>query len=631
MGRARLAKVAIGLGIVATAAGVVAVGTQGAGGATTPVVSMGTWVVNQVEGNSGTTTVTLTASLNGPSTTPVQVGYLTTNGAAKATDLDFVAASGTLTFAPGVTTRPIAIQVRGDTKLEDLELFRVKLTKPVGAVLGVVSQKVQILNDEMPTVVAAPVSVLPGRNATFKPKLKQRFYTALTLTAKTVNGTAKAPGDFDAVNTSITFAAGKKGPVKVKVPTIANLASEPNETFSMQAGTASGVLVTATGTIMGTTTPPVTTSTTTPTGGGVCPAGSDPTTAQPSAPSSPSSAPTLLPPGGVTGGAQWDVVFQDEFGDAAYTASKWSTGMRSGDRTLEGNTELEWYMPANSALTTDNDGFGQASVLRQTLKKEAVPGAMYTVRTLSRIYPPSKCPSYYDPNVSNSTSTSNTNLTRTAYQFTSGMLNNAKSFGFKYGYVETRVKMPKGFALWPALWLRDWGPWNYEIDAMEAFDRQARTFRTTWWGGGGQEGTNTDGGDIGVTASGVPCRQYVPIPATTSSSSSCSLANAVDLSAGYHTIGLNWTPTKYELYLDGALRWTSGPGTNVASDFNHLILNLALGNNVYEFDWTKELVKPFDANLFSSSYFPKRTVEWDYVRVWQPATAHNVCTPPACN
>ena len=48
-------------------------------------------------------------------------------------------------------------------------------------------------------------------------------------------------------------------------------------------------------------------------------------------------------------------------------------------------------------------------------------------------------------------------------------------------------------------------------------------------------------------------------------------------------------------------------------------------------DWNEEQVKPFTPDLFTSTLFPKRTVEWDYVRVWQPATAHNVCAPPNCD
>ncbi len=636
MKRARQAKIAAGL--VVLAAAVVAVGSQRAGGAAGPTVSLASAQINRAEGNSAST-VSLAASLSAASPTTVTVDYTTSNGTAKGSDADFVAKKGTLTFAPGIVSRPITVQINGDTKLEDHEVFRVKLSRPAGATLGNRRRKIQLLNDEIPNAVVGGLTVTPGKVAKFKVRLGKRYYQALTLTARTVNGSASAPGDFTAVDTPITFAADKKGPLKVKVPTVTNLVSEPTEKFTLEVRTSNATLGSGAATITGSSVPPDTspptsppTSATTAPQGGACPAGSDPTTPVPTAPSSPSSPATLLPPAEVIGSAQWDLMFNDEFSDQASFNAKWNTGMRTGDRTLEGNQELQWYMPANSVLATDNDGSGTIGVLRQTLLKQPVAGTNYTVRTLSRVYPPSKCPAYYNANGNNSTSSSNTSATKTPYQFTSGMINNSKSFGFKYGYVETRVKMPKGFALWPALWLRDWGGWGYEIDAFEGFDRSSRTFRTSyWWGNGSNRSTENDGGDIGLSVGGVPCRQHVPIPASSWSASACSLANGVDLSAGYHTIGLNWTATKYELYLDGVKRWTSPAGADVADTYNHLILNLALGNSSFEFDWVDEPVKPFDANLFNSTYFPKRTIEWDYVRVWQPAAAHNICTPPACN
>ncbi len=468
MRRARLGTLIAGCALAGVA--VVAVGSHGAGGATAPTVSLPTAGINVVEGTAGTTPVVLTATLAAPSPTAVQVAYATVDATAKAGDGDYVAATGTLTFPAGVVSQQITVRINGDTKLEDTEMFRVKLSKPVGATLGNAKEKVEIENDELPAVVIKPVTVNPGKNAVFKAKLAQPYYEGLTLSARTVNGTARAPADFTAINTAITFPAGSKGPIKVPVATAPNAAPEPAETFSIEAGTTVATLGTGTATIKagGTTAP------TPPPNSAACPSGSTVTTPVAAAPSSPSSPATLLPPTGVTAGAQWDLMFDDEFNDAAVTASKWSTGMRTGAQTLESNGELEWYQPANSVVTTDNDGFGQIGVLRQTLQQQTVPSEHYTVRTLSRIYPPSKCASYYDPSVNNSTSASNTNLTEVPYRFTSGMLNNSKSFGFKYGYVEARVKMPKGFGLWPALWLRDWRGWNYEIDAFEGFDRSAR-------------------------------------------------------------------------------------------------------------------------------------------------------------
>jgi beta-glucanase (GH16 family) len=344
------------------------------------------------------------------------------------------------------------------------------------------------------------------------------------------------------------------------------------------------------------------------------------------------------PPAALTEGTRWDLVFHDEFGDRASTDAKWESGMRSGARTLEGNRELQWYSPANSVVTTDEDGGARIGVLRQTLRAQSVPGTAYPASALRRIYPPSQCPQYYEPDADvdrddarDPSAGDGPSRTRVPYQFTSGMLNSSKSFGFRYGYVEARVKMPKGFGLWPALWLRDWKPWGYEIDVAEGFDAQARTFRTGYyWGDGRNRSTDDDGGDIGVVSDGEPCRQHVPLPPTSERPNDCSLAIAVDLSEGYHTIGLNWTSSGYELYFDGVKRWSSPPGADVARSFSHLIVNLAFGNNAHEFDWTRQAVKPFDPGLVGSPFLSKPTVEWDYVRVWQPAGAHDVCTPPAC-
>jgi len=58
------------------------------------------------------------------------------------------------------------------------------------------------------------------------------------------------------------------------------------------------------------------------------------------------------------------------------------------------------------------------------------------------------------------------------------MLNSAKSFAFKYGYVESRVRLPKGQGLWSALWMlpttRESKP---EVDIFETVGEQPDTVR----------------------------------------------------------------------------------------------------------------------------------------------------------
>ncbi|HVE71884.1 MAG TPA: Calx-beta domain-containing protein [Thermoanaerobaculia bacterium] len=75
-----------------------------------------------IEGNSGTTVARFTVRLSRASTTPVTVAWATADGSAVAGS-DYVAASGTLTFAPGETEKSVDVLVRGDAEYELDETF----------------------------------------------------------------------------------------------------------------------------------------------------------------------------------------------------------------------------------------------------------------------------------------------------------------------------------------------------------------------------------------------------------------------------------------------------------------------------------------------------------------------------
>ena len=55
------------------------------------------------------------------------MSYQTVNGTATTADNDYVAKTGTLTFAPGETTKTITIEVKGDNKKEANETFYLDL------------------------------------------------------------------------------------------------------------------------------------------------------------------------------------------------------------------------------------------------------------------------------------------------------------------------------------------------------------------------------------------------------------------------------------------------------------------------------------------------------------------------
>lgn len=95
-----------------------------------PRVSIGD--VAKKEGNGGTTVFVFTVTLSAASDSPVTINFATTDGGAKAGE-DYDATSGTLTFAPGETSKTITVVVRGDKKREADETFSVTLSGAVGA------------------------------------------------------------------------------------------------------------------------------------------------------------------------------------------------------------------------------------------------------------------------------------------------------------------------------------------------------------------------------------------------------------------------------------------------------------------------------------------------------------------
>jgi hypothetical protein len=104
------------------------------------------------EGNTGSTPVTFTATLSPSSTQTVTANWATTDGSAKG-GADFVRNSGTLTFAPGVTTQTFTVNILGDTVDEGTgEDFSIDLKATDGTSMG--SQSVTITDDDSPPTIS---------------------------------------------------------------------------------------------------------------------------------------------------------------------------------------------------------------------------------------------------------------------------------------------------------------------------------------------------------------------------------------------------------------------------------------------------------------------------------------------
>ena len=102
---------------------------------TTPSRSIKIGDASVAEGNSGTKPMAFHVSLNHASASPVTVHYTTVDGTAKAGS-DYVATTGTVTFAPGQLNKTVSVQIKGDKVKEKNESFLVTLYDPTNGTIS---------------------------------------------------------------------------------------------------------------------------------------------------------------------------------------------------------------------------------------------------------------------------------------------------------------------------------------------------------------------------------------------------------------------------------------------------------------------------------------------------------------
>jgi hypothetical protein len=169
--------------------------------------------VSVTEGDSGTTVDAIfTVSLPYPSVSTVMVDYATADDTATA-GVDYVATSGTLTFAPGVLTQTITVTANGDDLIELDETFFVNLSNPGSATITDAQGVGTILNDDMPAVSIDDVSVTEGDSGTtvdavFTVTLSEASVYTVTVDYATADGTATGGVDYVAAGGTLTFVPG---------------------------------------------------------------------------------------------------------------------------------------------------------------------------------------------------------------------------------------------------------------------------------------------------------------------------------------------------------------------------------------------------------------------------------------
>ncbi|QHN42379.1 family 16 glycosylhydrolase [Candidatus Mycosynbacter amalyticus] len=160
------------------------------------------------------------------------------------------------------------------------------------------------------------------------------------------------------------------------------------------------------------------------------------------------------------------------------------------------------------------------------------------------------------------------------YPYSSGMVQNGRSWSYKYGYIEARIKVPGNTGVWPAFWTLPApvdSTWPPEIDIFE-FGLSSQTRPSFNY----HYGTSSNHQQSGLTVYG---------------------NSGTDYTQDFHTYGMLWTANKIQVYLDGQPGPSYTNAANITSISQYIIFNLAL---------KKGYTVPSGTAMYV-----------DYVRVWQ--------------
>ncbi|WP_072765456.1 family 16 glycosylhydrolase [Arenibacter nanhaiticus] len=169
-------------------------------------------------------------------------------------------------------------------------------------------------------------------------------------------------------------------------------------------------------------------------------------------------------------------------------------------------------------------------------------------------------------------------------EYTSARIKTQGLFGFTYGRVDVRAKLPEGGGTWPAIWMLGanfdtvgW-PATGEIDIMEHVGNNPNVVQAA-----------------------------IHTPSSSGATVNVGSITLSDVAAEFHVYSVNWSEDEISFLVDDELYYTYKPGTKDANTwpFNadqFIILNVAMGGN---------LGGTIDA-AFSESI-----MEIDYVRVYQ--------------
>jgi hypothetical protein len=230
----------------------------------TTVVTIGDFTI--VEGDSGQKQAVFLVTLTPASQGSVVVNYTTgvPSDTAKAGQ-DFTTTNGSITFAPGQTSKTIVVPILDDLVYEGTETFSVKLTTSNSGISFAKDTGTGTIvdNEAVPTISLAPATVNEGdaggtAQLSFVATLSSKSSKPVTVRVATADGTAIAGSDYTALSSpdpdhpgeflpykDITFAPGETTKA-ILVNVTGDTENEADETLSVQLSNPDGATLSPT-------------------------------------------------------------------------------------------------------------------------------------------------------------------------------------------------------------------------------------------------------------------------------------------------------------------------------------------------------------------------------------------------
>lgn len=202
--------------------------------------------VSADEGTAGTGTMKFTVTLLPASGREVTVKWSTADGTASA-GADYTAGSGDLTFAPGETSKEVAVTVLGDAVNEENETLKVTLSAATGVpaanVIDAEGLGTIVDKNAPPSLSISDATANEGQGATVTVTLSGTTNRTVTVRFNTVESSARAASDFLARVGTLTFAPGEKTKT-LEITIVDDTAAESREDFTIVLGDAVNAAIT---------------------------------------------------------------------------------------------------------------------------------------------------------------------------------------------------------------------------------------------------------------------------------------------------------------------------------------------------------------------------------------------------